>query len=451
MDKEHWKWNLFWIVLGAFLLRIGCALPVLMESTHTGLLRPDSYTYMLPAKALLADGCMMTAPSSGVAATTRPPGYILILALFFQCSDSLLLPALAGCLFSALSCYPAALTARELTSGKKASYIAGGLLALNLSSIAVSPLILADSILGLCCSYALYYTVCAFRRKSPAHFACACIALGAGCWMKPICTPLLLGGMGVLALFYFLPEWKKVLVCWGIIVLCWGIMLFPVMLRNYKAGAEFDMDSNRGEMLYHSGSAILGFATGENTGILRDRLRKESEDHFATHEKEFALVRTRNLYNHKKYLALIRQYPAAFLATHLPQWTMLLPDLPTFLENNKLTVTGRGTLDVLRQKGIFAALKHYLSGRYHLVILAVPFLLATLVLYTGAFLMILCLIKKHRYKMLLLCCAFGFYLLFAGGPVTMPRYQIPALGVFCVLAGMYIPILLRKFLHRIRK
>ena len=106
---------------------------------------------------------------------------------------------------------------------------------------------------------------------------------------------------------------------------------------------------------------------------------------------------------------------------------------------------------VLRQKGIFAALKHYLFGRYHLVILAVPFLLATLVLYTGAFLMILCLIKKHRYKMLLLCCAFGFYLLFAGGPVTMPRYQIPALGVFCVLAGMYIPILLRKFLHRIRK
>ena len=95
MDKEHWKWNLFWIVLGAFLLRIGCALPVLMESTHTGLLRPDSYTYMLPAKALLADGCMMTAPSSGVAATTRPPGYILILALFFQCSDSLLLPVLA--------------------------------------------------------------------------------------------------------------------------------------------------------------------------------------------------------------------------------------------------------------------------------------------------------------------------------------------------------------------
>lgn len=451
MNPDPWKRNLFLLVLAALLLRIGCALPVLLDSSNAGLLRPDSYTYMLPAKALLEDGGMMTAPSSGVIATTRPPGYILILALFFQCSDSLLLPALAGCLFSALSCWPVALTARELTSGKKVSYIAGGLYALNLTSIAVSPLILADSILGLCCSYALYYTVCAFRRKSLPHFACACLALGAGCWMKPICTPLLSGGMGVLALVCFFPQWKRIFCGWIIVFLTVLILLFPVMLRNYRAGAEFDMDSNRGEMLYHSGSAILGFVTGENTGIIRDRLRKESETHFAAHEKEFALVRTRNLYNHKKYLALIRQYPAAFLATHLPQWTMLLPDLPTFLENNKRTVTGRGTLDVMRQKGIFAALKHYLSGNYYLMLPAVPFLLATLFLYAGAFLMILCLIKKRRYKMLLLCCAFGFYLLFAGGPVTMPRYQIPALGIFCVLAGMYITILFRKFHCRVGK
>ncbi|MBO5725084.1 MAG: hypothetical protein J6S58_09675, partial [Lentisphaeria bacterium] len=290
-----------------------------------------------------------------------------------------------------------------------------------------------------------YFTVCAFRRKSLQYYLGACLVLGAGCWMKPICTPLLLGGMGVLSLVFFAPRWKMIFCSWGIVLLTGLILLFPVMLRNYRAGAEWDMDSNRGEMLYHSGSAILGFVTGENTGIIRDRLRKESETYFAAHPEEFALVRTRNLYNHKKYLSLIRQYPGAFLATHLPQWRMLLPDLPTFLENNHLTVTGRGTLDVMRQKGLLQAVKHYLTGKYHLILPGIPFLFATLFLYAGAFLMILCFLKKRRYKLLLLCCAFGFYLLFAGGPVTMPRYQIPALGIFCVLAGEYFAILYRLY------
>ena len=39
--------------------------------------------------------------------------------------------------------------------------------------------------------------------------------------------------------------------------------------------------------------------------------------------------------------------------------------------------------------------------------------------------------------MLILFGIFGFFYLFAGGPVVMPRYQIPALPLLCAMAGSW--------------
>ena len=442
--EKRFYFSLWLIVLLALLVRIVAALPALREGGEC-LLRLDSYTYLQPASALLSDGAYWIGPGSGIPMTRRPPGCALLLAALFGIfGKNLLLASLMNCLISALTCYPAGLCGR-LLGGRRAGCLSAGFLALNLTALAHAPLLLADSVLGFCCAWALYFVLKTRREQRMLPFFFACVLLALGAWFKPVNTPLLLGGMPLLALLFFGFR-RRTFAAWGTVFLTFLLLMCPLMLRNYRCGAEFDMDSNRGEMLYHSGSAILGAATGEDTGKIRDQLAAETEAYLKAHSSEYPDIRSRNAYRHRKYLELIRKYPKAFLRTHLPQWPMLLPDLPTFLENNRLTVTGRGTLDVLRRDGLFAALNHYLAGRFSLLIPAVPFLLLAGLLYAGVLMQLLIWLRhwKKKWVMLVIFGLFGFFYLFAGGPVVMPRYQIPALPLLCAMAGSWFSLLLRK-------
>ncbi|MBO4633591.1 MAG: glycosyltransferase family 39 protein, partial [Lentisphaeria bacterium] len=422
-NKSEKKFTLIlWgIVLAALLMRILCALPALREG-HECLLRIDSGTYIEPALALLQDGQYWTGPGSGIPMTRRPAGIALILAgLFALFGRNYVLTALLNCLASALTCYPAGLCGR-LLGGRRAGIWAAALLAFNLTSIAQAPLLLADSMLGLFCAWALYYVLKSRRERSLSAFGLSSLLLALGSWIKPVNVPVLAGAMPLLALIFFGFR-RKTVYALGMVLITCLTLIFPVMLHNYRCGAEFDMDSNRGDMLFHSGAAILGAVTGEDTGVIRNRLAQETLAYLDAHPELYPDIRSRNAYCHQKYFELIRQYPGAFLRTHLPQWTMLLPDLPTFLENNRLTVTGRGTLDVMRKDGVFAALKHYLDGRLHLVLPVLPFLLITGFLYLGAGMLLLIWLYhwKSQWLMLILFGIFAFFYLFAGGPVVMPR------------------------------
>lgn len=442
--EKRFRLILWGIMLAALLVRILCALPALREG-NACLLRTDSETYIKPALALLQDGEYWISPGSGIPMTRRPPGCALILAgLFVLFGQNYRLISLLNCLASAAACYPAGLCGR-LLGGRKAGYLAAGLLALNLTSLAHAPLLLADSLLGLFCAWAVYYVLKSLRKKSLPDFGLSCLFLTLGAWIKPVNVPILIGAMPLLALIFFGFR-RKTIYALGIVLAVYLILIFPVMLRNHRCGAEFDMDSNRGEMLFHSGAAILGAVTGENTGVIRERMARETYAYLDAHPELYPDQRARNAYCQKKYLELIRQYPGAFLRTHLPQWTMLLPDLPTFLENNRLTATGRGTLDVMRKDGVYAALKHYLDGRMYLILPVIPFVLIAGLLYLGSGMLLVIWLYhwKTKWRMLILFGIFAFFYLFAGGPVVMPRYQIPALPLLCAMAGTWFVLLFRK-------
>ncbi len=448
-SEKRFRWWLWGIVAAALSLRILCALPALTQGGDL-LLRPDSHTYILPAKALLADGAYLESPGSAVPATLRPPGYPCLLAVSFSVfGEILVIPALLGCLVSALACYPVGLCGRFF-AGRTGGLIAAAFYALNLTSIAAGPLILADSVLGLLCAWLLYYVLRAWRERSLGCFAAACVLLALGAFFKPINTPVFLLAMPVLAPVFFGFS-RKTFYAWGTVLLVFSVLLFPWMLRNYRAGADFDMDSNRGEMYYHSGSAILSAATHENSDILRERMRRNSEAFLAEHPDDFPNVRAKNAWKNARYMDLIRNHPVAFLQTHLPQYAMLLPDLPTFLENNALSVSGRGTLAVLREQGVYAALNHYLDGRLILLAPALPFLAVMVLLYLFAAWTLLLWLIKWKWRLGLIFGAFAFFYLFAGGPVTMPRYQIPALPFLCAMAAFGVVFLFRigrEFRHR---
>ena len=441
-SSKYFFSGLWVIVFLALAIRILCALPVLCGD-GSELLRFDSHTYLNPAYSLLADGTYSTAPDSGEAATTRPPGYsVFIAAVLLVSGKSLVCLGWVGCLAGALTCFPVGLCGRSM-GNSLAGWLAALLFALNLTALAHSPMILADTLLGFFSAWGLFFMVRSLKHGSVADFSFAVLFFCAACYFKPIVVPVIVLALPLLTVFFFGFS-RKTLAGWTLLWISYFLFLAPWMLRNYRAGADYDMDSNRGDLYYHCGSAILGVVTGENTGVIRNRLRAETDRYFVENQEMFPLLRDRNAYNYRKYFGLIRRYPFAFLQTHLPQYQMLLPDLPTFLENNRKTITGRGTLDVMRAKGVFAALKHYLDGNFKLILPAVPFLLMTLLLYAGVIGCLLIWLFKWRWRKLALFAVFGLYLLFAGGPVVMPRYQIPALPILCTMAACFYILLTRK-------
>ena len=109
---------------------------------------------------------------------------------------------------------------------------------------------------------------------------------------------------------------------------------------------------------------------------------------------------------------------------------------PTFLELCGITQGEKGTLEVLHEKGLRAALVHYLDGRKWLLLLLMPFGLVVGLAYLGCLLQLLRWLWDKQVLLFFTFLAFVPFYLVLPGPVLMPRYQLPALPLICVMAGL---------------
>jgi glycosyltransferase involved in cell wall biosynthesis len=76
--------KILWIIfILALLIRLFMAIPGLTSSPKKSFCRPDSSSYILPAKAIAESGKYETSPESGTPAVLRPPGFSAFLAPFF--------------------------------------------------------------------------------------------------------------------------------------------------------------------------------------------------------------------------------------------------------------------------------------------------------------------------------------------------------------------------------
>jgi hypothetical protein len=115
---------------------------------------------------------------------------------------------------------------------------------------------------------------------------------------------------------------------------------------------------------------------------------------------------------------------------------LLLPDIASFYELLGVTSGGRGTFDVLRVKGFPSAVKHYFRGRMWLAAIALPLAALACLVYVLGFIQVVLWLKEKHFMFVLFFLGFSEYFIFIPGPITMPRYQIPALPFLCVCAGL---------------
>ena len=122
----------------------------------------------------------------------------------------------------------------------------------------------------------------------------------------------------------------------------------------------------------------------------------------------------------------------------------LVPDIPTFLENLKLTTGNRGTWDVIVKDGLLAGIRHYFNGKLHLPFLLTPLILLLLITYLGAFTELVFAFLEKKWIILLLFLLFSVYYLMVVGPGGYPRFQLPALPFLCLLCAQAAERFIRR-------
>ena len=351
----------------ALAIRVLCAIPALTEPSR--LSRPDTETYLPPAYALAEDGAINTEPQykPGVIdcvvdpaqpAVQRPPGYIVFLAglrLIFGRSPVAF--ALAGCLIGALTVFPVGVTGLHL-AGRKAGFWAAVLYALNLTSLAVAPLILADTLLGFLVAFQAMYLAKALRFGRIRDFILATVFAAAAVLVKPVNIPILI--LLIATAPFVMRTRRKTVQAMVLVPVISAVIIVPWMLRNRAVGAGFAVDRNSGLTALHNTAAILAHANHSDADEVRVRLEDQAEHEFMTINQwrtDRVSIQEREDWYLKRYREAILAHPWSAAATHLFQVWILLPDMADYLQNLGLRTGERGTLAV--------HLPHLLRAAYH--------------------------------------------------------------------------------------
>lgn len=429
------------IVVAALLIRVIFAFNAIDFPER--FIRPDTPTYLEPAKALL---------EGRFSGTGRAPGYTLLAAgaLFLSPRYHAFWLALAGTLLSTLTLLPLYAGTKALFN-RKAALIAMGLYALNLTVIANAPMLLSDTLFGLFaalqfCFFARFY------RKSQGHDFFLCILFAAlGTLIRPINLPWIAPALVMLFLIKNIPL-KKKLILGTAAVAVYALVLLPWMARNAAAGAPWCIDTNTGAMVHQNGAMILAEANGTTYEHEKNKIRQEYDTLFLDKER-FPDEKSKEAWKMQRLRQIIAAHPFIALKHHFNWHRILLPDAPTLFEITGMTKSDRGTMNVLVKKGIIAAVDHYFEGRWYLPAALFPLLAVTGITYLGTLLYLLLsfIHFRRRWYMILLFLGFAEFYLFLPGAICAPRYQIPALPLMCGFAGMVLFLFIRKIRRKYHK
>ena len=422
------------VTIAAVLIRICYAIPGMLNPELV--MRTDTASYLGPALSLLHDGTYSTAPDSGIPALIRTPLYPLFLAFLLGISGhSLGFCVLISALLSGLTVIPVFLSAR-LYIPWKAALAATVLFALNPTAIALSPMLISDTLFAFVLSFQVYFFLEFLKTKHPASLYGSVALAGAATLVRPLNLLWILPCIFVLCCMKETPWRKKAIFSLGSLLI-FLLILAPWIVRNRLQGGGWRIDAVSADTALHNRSALESRLTGTPGEELRARYRAEAEAEFRTHPEKYPTKAEKFSYSEGKLFELIRKHPVRYFALHFRP-VVLIPDAASFFENLGLTQTGRGTWDIINRHGILTGVRHYFSGNYLLPCILAPLLLAAALLYFLAFCTLVRAVVKRDWLMILLFLLLAEYYLFMPGPVAMPRYHLAALPFLTVMAGCAI-------------
>lgn len=410
----------FWpLLLLALALRLVVAMSG-FDDPQKRFFRPDSWSYYWPAQSLLDRGGYHATPVSTEPGTTRPPGFPVVMVPLLALGGVGAV-VVAMCVVSALTCVPIWLTGLRV-GGERTARWAGLLWAFNLTSLAVAPVVLSDTLFAFLFAWQLFLMTRYAQEGRPGDLAASALLAGVTALVRSA------GGLWIVPWVLLALAAPKLPIRQRVVGAAAGVLIFalcvvPWMLRNRAAGAGFSMDSTVGDRYDCLSAAVLSAETGEPTTRYREQWTREDEGRLDPKRARFEEV--------------ARAHPWTLLQFYLfPR--SVIPDVPTLLEHLGVTRSGRGSSDVLRREGVWAAARHYLDGRMVLLVPLSPLLAVVAVTYAGCAWQAIRWARARRWFWLLMFGAFVLYPLVLPGPMVEPRYQLPALPLMAVMAALAV-------------
>jgi len=436
----YWK-SVHAVFLLALLLRLFFAAGGLAHPEENRFSRPDTPTFLAPSRSLLENGEYRSA--EGHLTAYRTPGFPVLLMCLRPFGDESKLFPLVLILLGSLTVFPVYFACRKLAP-PGASALSALLFALNPTAIANAPLLLSDTFFALFAALTLYFflTFAYGEKHDVFYLGCAVFCGAFAALIRPV---NLLWIVPFAAALFFVRDLrvKRKAVHALCSVAMFALILFPWIARNHAVGAGWRLDSNSAVTLLHNASGLEAALSRRPADLIHEEYLEHFEAVFRADRARFSSECARLDYSEKYLTGIILAHPVKYAVLSVRPVT-LAPDIPALLENLGVTQSGRGTLDVLNRQGFFAAVKFYFEGRAAALAASIPLILASLILYFAALAGLVIVIRRKDWLMTFLFFGLGMYYVWITGPVSMPRYQLPALPVFCVLAAICFDSLLRR-------
>ena len=436
---KHAQLALLAVVLIAVLGRLIYSIYGIMDPELVS--RIDTASYLGPARSLLENGVFASSPGAPPTAS-RLPLYPLYLAIcLFISGGSLSFCVAISAILGGLIACPVYLAAR-LYGNWKIAFCAALLFALNPTAIALSPMLLSDTLfLFLISLQTLFFLKFARTRFSLFYFA-AVFTAAVAVFIRPTNLLWLFPAIFVLwCMKKFNIRQKLLYTVLASLIYC--VIILPWIFRNHALGAGYRIDVFQTDMIIHNVTAMESKRLGVPEPALREQYMKDFEAEFARNPEKYPTLASRLDYQEKKMKEKILAHPFQYAALYFRPY-VLFPDIPSFLENLGITRTGRDTTDVLNRKGVLAAVIHYFDGHWGALAVTLPLILFAGLLYLFGFGEVLRRLITGDFMTVLLFLLLAEYYLFLPGSVPMPRYQLPALPFLCVMTASLLHYLTEK-------
>ena len=426
------------ILIIAFLLRISLVLYNLPDLATA--VSDDTVTYFDFAN-VIAQGHLW----DGISAH-RTPGYPLYLALVQQ---NALFAILGQIIFSLIGVWITYLLAKRLFDDENIALIAAAFFAVSQESITHSYYLLTETLFTLLLLLAVFFLARYRDQKKWIHILLSALFMGYAILTRPIAIyiPFLL----VSLLWIDRGSWKLKLQNSIVFTIIVFLMVGVWVFRNdqvHQLPAVSSISSTN--LLYYNAASLKAWQSGENEAIVRKELQKEVDEMMASS----GIQKTEaNVSAMEKDLAwsIIMQNPVQYGIIHLKSdINNLLPDTD-LLEVLSITSGQSGTLDYIKQNGLFAGIAYYFGGSYLPILLLLPFILVLCLEYVGGLIGTIWVIKKKDWYVLLVLLIPILYGLLIPGSPSNPRFRVPVMPYLVILAACGISVVIQKYKERFRK
>ncbi|HNT67032.1 MAG TPA: glycosyltransferase family 39 protein [bacterium] len=438
MHNSFWRQFLVILVLAALLRLIFLAV-IIPHPERT--VRRDTPTYVRPAENIL-NGLPFSEP--GIECARRTPVYPLFLAAVFKVlGHSLLAVAAVQIMLSVLSVALLFFLAR-LFAPERAALFAALLFALSLNSIVYSIYILSETLFTLLFLSMVFVLVVFAHRQNLQWIFIAGIFTGLAILCRPLgqFLPVVITGWILLIGGNFRNK-IKTLVLYLLPIL---LLVLPWMVRNQKACGTFTISTiSSYNLLFTYAVALEADLTDQNEETIREKIRQKFMQTMSPPTKESDAARAARLQKEWAW-EIIKKHPFRYAKIHLAGLPhTFLPNITDLFEIAGATDGGKGTLAILNRDGLFAAVRHYFSGRIELLFFAVPFVLVLFTTYLCMIFGFFRSLSRQKFALLFLLIVPSLLLLISSGPASVPRFRAPVMPIICLFAGIGLDALVLKY------